>query len=244
MGQRKQNHVNSGQRVNRASDKFEQSKDVRVYCRSASAVFRKTRERWGGLSNMAAGYPLYLCDVRIPTSEHLYQMCRFPHIPEVQQKILDEKSPMTAKMKSKPYRNLTRSGWERIRIPIMRWALRVKLAQNFEKFGSLLIDTYGLDIVEEGKKDPFWSAYPVDQDKLEGNNALGRLLMQLRDELLESPDDLKQVKPLSLPKFTILEKPIESIHSDVEEYLNVIHKLETLSILSEEARTKTQYSFF
>ena len=31
---------------------------IRTYCRSNSAVFLKTKEKHGGLSNMAGGFPL------------------------------------------------------------------------------------------------------------------------------------------------------------------------------------------
>ena len=72
----------------------------RKYDRASSVVFRKTDEPFGGLSNMASGFPLSLNGSRILTSEALYQACRFPHRPEVQRLIIEQKSPMTAKMKS------------------------------------------------------------------------------------------------------------------------------------------------
>src|SRR5438105_2891921 len=76
----------------------------REYARKGSAVFCKTDEEFGGLSNMAAGFPLVVNGVPIRTSEALYQACRFPHLSDVQRLIIDQKSPMTAKMKSKPHR--------------------------------------------------------------------------------------------------------------------------------------------
>ena len=71
---------------------------VRTYERSRSVVFRKTREEFGGLSNMASGFPLEINGLRVLTSEALYQACRFPHLPEVQKQILEQASPMAAKM--------------------------------------------------------------------------------------------------------------------------------------------------
>ncbi|MCX6161944.1 MAG: NADAR family protein, partial [Ignavibacteriae bacterium] len=70
----------------------------RTYHLGAACIFRKTKEAFGELSNMAAGFPLYVNGIKILTTEALYQACRFPHLPDIQQKIIYEKSPMTAKM--------------------------------------------------------------------------------------------------------------------------------------------------
>ena len=53
---------------------------LRRYNPGGAAVFRIVRERWGGLSNFGA-YPLEVNGVAIPTSEALYQACRFPEEP-------------------------------------------------------------------------------------------------------------------------------------------------------------------
>ena len=98
---------------------------IRRYDPTESAVFFKTRERFGGLSNMAAGFPLEVNDVPIRTSEALYQACRFPHKPDVQRRIVAERSPMTAKMRGKPFRKQSRPDWESVRVGIMRWCLAV-----------------------------------------------------------------------------------------------------------------------
>src|SRR5712692_8024088 len=117
------------------------SDQPRTYERHQSVVFLKTNEAFGGLSNMAGGFPLRVNGVRIATSEALYQACRFPHRPEVQRLVIEQTSPMTAKMKTKPYRDDSRPDWDRVRVKIMRWCLRVKLAQNWEKFSELLLRT-------------------------------------------------------------------------------------------------------
>ncbi|MFN9866243.1 MAG: DUF1768 domain-containing protein, partial [Pseudanabaena sp.] len=86
--------------------------ESRTYNRLECITFRKTAEKFGGLSNMAGGYLLNVNGVKILTSEALYQACRFPHLPEVQRLIIAERSPMTAKMKSKPYRDNSRVDWD------------------------------------------------------------------------------------------------------------------------------------
>lgn len=201
---------------------------VRKYKRSESIVFRKTNESFGGLSNMAPGFPLVINGIKILTSEALYQACRFPHLPEVQKLIVDQKSPMTAKMKSKPYRARTRPNWDNDRILIMRWCLRVKLLQNWDKFHPLLLATNNLPIVEESKKDDFWGAKPIDTDLLFGVNALGRLFMELREEFKDISEGKLTLNPPNLNDFVFLNSAIPKITVDIKknEALSKINKKE------------------
>src|SRR5688572_21636568 len=125
----------------------------RQYARSDVIWFRSTKAAFGGLSNMAGGYPLRVNGVFIPSSEALYQACRFPHMPDVQRLIISQRSPMTAKMVSKPHREQSRPDWDRIRVRVMRWCLRVKLAMNWNEFSGLLLSTNDLHIVEDSRRD-------------------------------------------------------------------------------------------
>ncbi len=109
---------------------------------------------------------------------------------------------MTAKMKSKPYRKDSRPDWDKVRIDIMWWCLRVKLAQNWDAFSSLLLSTEDMPIVEESYKDAFWGAKPLDSDILVGTNVLGRLLTRLRELLRYEQDKLRFVQPLSAPEIS------------------------------------------
>ncbi|MFS0558192.1 NADAR family protein [Brevibacillus sp. 179-C9.3 HS] len=185
--------------------------EARKYQRTHSIVFRKTKEEYGGLSNMAAGYILQIGNVKILTSEAIYQACRYPHLPEVQYRILSERSPMTAKMVSKKYRQESREDWEEVKIKIMRWCLRLKLIQNWDTFYPLLLSTGNKFIVEESRKDDFWGAKPVSQELLIGVNALGRLLMELREEFKESNQQCFVLQPLNIENFILMGKEIEPI---------------------------------
>jgi type I restriction enzyme S subunit len=188
---------------------------IRTYERAASVVFLKTKEAFGGLSNMAGGFPLAVGGVDILTAEALYQACRFPHLPDVQRLILDQASPMAAKMVGKPYRHNSRPDWDQVRVKIMRWCLRVKLAQNWVAFSELLLATDGRPIVEESYRDPFWGAKPVDGERLVGMNVLGRLLMELRDEIGSlGRDTLSRVQPLGIPDFLLQGHVIGEVSGD------------------------------
>lgn len=187
------------------------SDQVRTYSRAESVVFLKTDEPFGGLSNMAGGYPIRVNGIRILTSEALYQACRFPHLPDVQRMIIGENSPMTAKMRSKPYRKDSRQDWDRVRVRIMRWSLRMKLASNWSAFSELLLRTDDCPIVEQSRKDDFWGAKPVgDGSTLVGMNVLGRLLMELREQVKEhGRDAFLRVELPGIPDFQLLGRPIE-----------------------------------
>lgn len=191
----------------------EMTDNFRKYNRAEEVVVFKTKESFGGLSNMASGYPLQVNGVRILTSEALYQASRFPHLPEVQREIIGQHSPMTAKMKSKPYRKDSRQDWDEVRFKVMRWCLRVKLAQHYEEFGRLLLATRDRPIVEQSRKDFYWGAkISNDEGMLVGQNVLGRLLMELRELLkADTEGNLKIVPPLNIPDFLLLDKPIGTI---------------------------------
>ena len=178
--------------------------ESRTHSRSECAVFCKTNERFGGLSNFAASFPLVVNGVPIRTSEALFQACRFPHLPDVQQMIIDQRSPMAAKMKSKAYRSQSRTDWRRINVQLMRSCLRVKLALHWEKFGGLLLETLDRPIVEVSWKDGFWGAKPVGTLTLAEANMLGRLLMELREQIRTDRESLMQVDPPELPNFFLL----------------------------------------
>lgn len=184
---------------------------TRTYSRKESVVFLKTDEPFGGLSNMAGGYPIHVNGVRILTSEALYQVCRFPHLPDVQKMIVGQISPMTAKMRSKPYRKDSRPDWDQVRVRIMRWCLRMKLANNWITFSELLLRTGERPIVEESRKDDFWGAKVIDDgNTLVGMNVLGRLLMELREQVKQQGRDAAlDVAPPDIPQFLLLGRPIE-----------------------------------
>ena len=178
------------------------SSQARAYDPLRSVAFRKTKERYGGLSNMASGFPIVVNGIRIRTAEALYQACRYPTRPDVQRLIIEERSPMTAKMKARRFIDDTRRDWDNVRVKIMRWCLRVKLAQHWNSFGPLLLSTGDAPIVEDSRKDAFWGAKRAGDGELVGTNALGRLLMELREELKETDHDhLKSVAPPPVPDF-------------------------------------------
>ena len=191
---------------------------IRSWDRSSVVSFRKTKEEWGGLSNMAAGYRIVVNQTEWRTSEALYQALRFPDFPEIQEAIRMEKSPMAAKMKSKQHRSdKSRSDWDEVRVDLMYWCLRVKLACNFELFGGLLSRSYPAEIVEESANDRFWGAVVVNDDYLQGRNLLGVLLNKLRGDWVMGQDQPYAVEEPDIVGCLLLGNRINVVHPQEHE---------------------------
>lgn len=192
----------------------------RIYLKNEVVTFKSTKAKFGGLSNMAGGYSIRVNDIIIPTAEALYQACRYPLFPAIQHEIIEQNSPMTAKMISRKYLKNTRQDWEEVKYSIMYWALKVKLSQNFNKFSEVLKETGGKPIVELSNKDKDWAAVEVEKNQLKGKNALGRLLMQLREEHAFESNSIECVQPVDLFGFLLYGSSIETVCNPETEFNN------------------------
>lgn len=211
-------------------------KEIRVYNKENSCIFKKNNEEFGALSNMATGFPVRVNGINIKTSEALYQACRFPHLPEIQQKIIEEKSPMVVKMISNANKKKSRQDWDNIRLKVMKWCIQVKLAQNFISFGAMLHETGLKNIVENSAKDNFWGAIPNEEGTIfTGKNALGRLLMDLRQAFYSKDSfSLLFVEPPHIENFLLYGEQIGTI----DERPNFINWLQNYWRLSFNNRLK------
>ena len=154
-----------------------------VYDPSECVVFFKTKEAYGGLSNMCGGFPLLVDGKLYRTSEALYQTLKFPNQPQIQEMIRYEPSPLFAKKKTSPYKHLIRKDWDDVKVDLMMWCLKVKLEQHPDDFGDLLRSTGSRPIVEKSRKDRFWGSVTREDGMLVGQNFLGKLLMELREQV-------------------------------------------------------------
>lgn len=176
----------------------------RSYRQDEVAWFLKTRERFGGLSNMAAGYRCDINGLQFDSSEALYQACRFPDAPALQAEISRLASPMEAKRLAHRNVDRTRDDWKLVNIELMRWTLRLKRSQNAERIDALLTESGDMPIVEISFKDAFWGAKPKSDGTIEGCNVLGRLWMELRQGWLsQDPGIVGSIEPPAIPNFKI-----------------------------------------
>jgi ribA/ribD-fused uncharacterized protein len=155
---------------------------IRQYKKSECITFKSTKGEFGALSNMAPGFPLHIDGIIIKNSEALYQALRFPDFPEIQSKIISFPSPISAKKFGREHIDKSRSDWNQNRFKIMKFCLELKLHQNIDTFSKILLQTKELPIVEYTEIDKVWGA--TDEGEFySGTNALGRLLMELRENL-------------------------------------------------------------
>ena len=197
--------------------------ELRSYNKDDSCIFKKNNDAYGALSNMSTKFPLTVNNIKIKTSEALYQACKFPHNTELQREIIQEKSPMKVKMLSKAHKLQCRSDWDSVRLKIMRWCIQLKLIQNFVTFGEELHLTGTKAIVENSSNDNFWGAIPDKNEMIfTGQNALGRLLMELRQKLYSRNwIELFVLAPPEIDNFVIYKEPI----CIIDERLTLIHSL-------------------
>ncbi len=186
----------------------------RIYNKKEVVVFGKTTYKFGGLSNMAPNYSLFVNETNFANTEILYQCCRFPLFPKIQEELIALSNPMDAKSLSRKYIQYSRQDWEEVKFDIMRWCLQIKLLQNFDSFSSLLLSTENHTIVEYSLKDTIWGAAPINNDQLKGKNALGRLLTEVREVDLKKSRLSNKVEPLNISAFLLFDRPIKRIHAN------------------------------
>jgi ribA/ribD-fused uncharacterized protein len=128
------------------------------------------------LSNMSSS-PVELGGVKYPTVEHAFQAAKTTD-PVERAKILAAKTPSEAKRIGKTV--TLRKDWDKKKLEVMEKALRAKFEQNPE-LKKKLINTGDADLIEGNDwGDRFWG-----QVNGTGQNNLGKLLMKIRNELME-----------------------------------------------------------
>ena len=154
--------------------------------------FSKVDESYGWLGNMY-GSPIKYKDIEWKTSEALFQALRFED-EGIKELIRCEKSPMGAKMKAKGNKNkMVVEPMSEKDIENMKMVVKLKFDQNPVLKSKLKIT--GEHIIVEnignrkGERHFFWGMKKINGE-WKGNNMMGKILMELRKELIEN--DLKK----------------------------------------------------
>ena len=156
---------------------------MRVYDRDEVCPFRFTREAWGEFSNFAPlPAPIAAGPWTFRTSEHLYQAAKFAAAPVVQRRIARAPTAREAAAIGRGTPDGLNPDWDAQRVNAMRWVLRMKREANAREIDSALARSGDRPIVEVSTRDAWWGAKP-DGDRYRGHNVLGRLWMELRQQL-------------------------------------------------------------
>lgn len=139
--------------------------------------FYSTKDEYGCFSNFARA-PFEVDGKVWLTSEHYFQAMKFPDAPEYQEKIRTTPSPMVAARLGRSRSVPIRKDWESSKDDIMREAVRMKFTHNLE-MRKILLSTGDAQLVEHTKNDRYWG----DGGDGTGRNMLGKILMEVRDEL-------------------------------------------------------------
>lgn len=139
--------------------------------------FYRTQEEYGAFSNFST-HPIVLDGQTWPTTEHYFQAMKFPEDRERQAWIRQAKTPGLAKRRAWAKGAVLRADWDTHRIQVMLHALRAKFTQHPD-LRELLLSTGAEELVEHSFRDRYWG----DGGDGSGQNMLGRLLMQVREEL-------------------------------------------------------------
>jgi ribA/ribD-fused uncharacterized protein len=142
--------------------------------------FYRVTDPFGCFSNFAL-FPIALEGKTWPTSEHYFQAQKFLG-EDHSEAIRCEPSPMKAAKMGRDRTRPLRSDWEQVKDDIMRQAVFAKFSQH-ESLRKQLLDTGDAMLVEHTTNDAYWG----NGGDGSGKNMLGRILMEVRERLRESP---------------------------------------------------------
>lgn len=157
-------------------------------------TFTKVALPYGWMGNMSP-HPVVHDGLEYRTSEALFHALRLPVDHPGREKIREQKSPMAAKMVSKTLKDdYVVEPWSAEDVTNMIYCVKLKLEQHPDLMMSLLA-TAGLPIYEDvTSRDrgsgSFWGASKKSGSWV-GENILGQILMEIRDERLRESIDTK-----------------------------------------------------
>ncbi len=130
------------------------------------------------LDNFSA-YIVKIWGKKFLTSEHAYQWKKYSiSHPDIADQILNTTNPSDAKKIADAHRADVSPNWEKEKADVMKEIIRAKIQQH-EKVQRVLTKTGDKEIFENSPNDSFWGVGPEGT----GQNMLGKIWMQLRDEL-------------------------------------------------------------
>jgi len=144
---------------------------------SMAIIFYSVRESpYGCFSNFSA-HPFELDGKLWPTSEHYFQAQKFAGTSS-EEEIRRAQGPMRAATMGRNRHRPLRPDWDAVKDDIMRRAVRRKF-ETHSDIRTILLATGDEEIVENAPRDYYWGCGADGT----GNNVLGKILMDVREEL-------------------------------------------------------------
>ena len=141
------------------------------------------------LSNFSA-FRVQWKGIDFDTSEHAYHWEKFRDHPDawntvgsISEQIRSASSAHAAFKLAEICKPLRRPDWNEVKADIMRGILKAKVDQH-EYVKRKLLETGTRELVEDSWRDDFWGWGP----NKDGKNMLGRIWMEIRDELQHDHD--------------------------------------------------------
>ena len=138
--------------------------------------FYSTRGEHGCFSNFYR-HPIHVDGKRWPTSEHYFQAQKFAGTPH-EEAVRLCKTPRQAADMGRSRKLPLRRDWESVKDEVMYAAVRAKFTQHTDLREILLFTGTAL-LVEHTENDDYWG----DGGDGSGRNMLGRILMEVREQL-------------------------------------------------------------
>jgi ribA/ribD-fused uncharacterized protein len=137
--------------------------------------------------------PVQIDGVTFPTVEHYFQWSKAKMFgdADIQAKIMKTASPKSVKAYGKKVKNFDAEAWDEKKDSIMRTAVKAKLMQHPDILKKLR-ETGTRPIAEADPRGKYWgigtsadTSKAKDPSRWPGQNKMGKILMELRDELKE-----------------------------------------------------------
>ena len=149
---------------------------VRLDCAFERIGFYTTRGPYGVFSNFSP-HAFQAKGERWPTSEHYFQAMKFEGTEHVDA-VRNAPSPKEAARRGRQRTRPLRPDWEDVKDDVMRAALDAKFSSHPD-LAEILLATCSAEIIEETRRDYYWGC----GTKRTGRNMLGKLLVELREQL-------------------------------------------------------------
>ena len=142
----------------------------------AAIRFYRSGDAYGCFSNFSR-HPVTLKGKTWPTSEHYFQAQKFPGT-EHEEEIRNASGPGEAARMGRQRSRPLRPDWEQVKDDIMREVVLAKFTQH-DDLRRALLDTGDAELIEHTANDAYWA----DGGDGSGKNMLGKILMEVREQL-------------------------------------------------------------